>query len=169
MANIYTLDLHSLELINFERTPTDEVYSLGVGAIIYTSNRKFNDYFEQFKRDYKASDVFVLPFSEKLYTTIHYHKDKEARIILKGNGTFYIPSEKTLVIIDVFPGDVVTLDDNVIHWFSSKEELVSLRYFGDNEQYASHTPELSEDIKTAYHLFQEGFFVNPKNITNCVA
>lgn len=169
MANIYTLDLHSLELLNFERTPTDEEYTLGVGAVIYTSNRKFNEFFESFKTEYNFSDVFILPDNEYLYTSIHYHNDKEARIILKGQGTFYIPSSEMLVIIDVSAGDVVTLDDNVIHWFSAKNELVSLRYFSENVEYASHKPEINDDIKKAYHLFKKGFIVNPKQITNSVA
>lgn len=80
----------------------------------------------------------------------HFHNDREARLLLKGKGTFFIviPAHtndddeievpEMVFELQVGTGDFVSIPDRMVHGFESQEPLLVARFFSGKEQYEAH-------------------------------
>lgn len=111
---------------------------------------------ERLKSEYKGYDIF---YNDKpMLTDLHYHTGSEVRIILKGTAIFYIPIEDSLYILECGPLDKITINSEVVHWFSSEGPITALRLFSENEVHIEHHPEnTTKEILDIKSMLKYGF------------
>lgn len=79
----------------------------------------------------------------------HFHCDREARLMLKGQGTFFIiiPAHtdddenevpEMVFELQVGIGDFVSIPDRMIHGFESAQPILVARFFSGKDQYEAH-------------------------------
>lgn len=87
--------------------------------------------FEKNKNDFAGYELFELtPRTTGLDETLtqlrreHWHTDIETRFILAGRGICYLhPESKPVVPVEVEPGDLISIEKGVRHWWNLCAEL----------------------------------------------
>jgi cupin superfamily acireductone dioxygenase involved in methionine salvage len=60
---------------------------------------------------------------------LHYHMYAQARMIIKGSGTFYFEIDDFVIELVVDPGDFIAFPPKVVHYFNTIVPVVALRFF----------------------------------------
>ena len=131
MAIIYKVQLEYKSLVNFESIINSEF-----------THEKFNvkhksawDRVDLEELKSKAKGFDTVHIREKVVMEPHTHDDDEQRLILSGVGHFFIPDAEHLYVIKATEGDFVSLNKDVIHWFTCKKGLVAARFFENEKSY----------------------------------
>jgi cupin superfamily acireductone dioxygenase involved in methionine salvage len=157
MAIIYTLDINSLKLLHFTSTNLDDLDHPKMKVSHCASLSKFQ--LDELAKDYPFSDTYHTKGHE-IYSDIHRHDDKEARLIVKGECMFYIPVEQELIVILAFAGDLIKIEPNIDHWFATEGELMAVRFFSDEHGHVALKPSVNRAAVKAHHHFEKGFNIS---------
>lgn len=157
MAFIYTLDINTFRLKHYASTETMEFVSTNLNVSHQSSLSKFQ--LDDLAKEYPHTDTYHTR-DHNIYSDIHRHDDKEARLIIKGEGLFYIPVDQELIIVQTFTGDLIKVEPNIDHWFSTSGELMAIRFFSDEHGHVSLKPSPSRAAIKAHHHFEKGFNIS---------
>lgn len=136
MATLYKINPHTLELIQVSNI-TEHFELFGVVSI-KPYETIFDTDINLLKYTYQHYDTFYN--NGKADSDIHYHDDEELRLILQGKATFYIHHHGFLYIVDCKALELIQLQPNVVHWFTSDDELLVYRFFKDNTSRIAYEP-----------------------------
>lgn len=71
----------------------------------------------------------------------HWHDEDEVRFIIRGRGIFHVnPEEGPLTVIEVEPGDLLSVPRGTRHWFAlcADREICAIRLFQDKAGWTPH-------------------------------
>jgi mannose-6-phosphate isomerase-like protein (cupin superfamily) len=88
---------------------------------------------------YQSMDVFTSHCA--ISAMFHYHHATEVRVVIEGTGTYVFVVDDQLCVVDVGPGDCITIPKTIIHAFSSEDLVKFVRCFEDAD-YTSYVPSL---------------------------
>lgn len=154
MATIYCLDINTLTLKWFEDV-TDRNYAIEDHISIKHRHRWGGGDFQELKSLSKGWDTIYS--KNKIETEPHFHDSAEVRIIISGFGTFFVPVLNNLYIIEVTKGDYVSLNANVVHWFTSKKHLRAARFFEGSTEHKERMKDIPHEIYRLRDACIEGF------------
>lgn len=157
MAFLYTLDINSFKLKHYTSTETMEFVSTNLNVSHQSSLSKFQ--LDELAKEYPFSDTYHTK-AHDIYSDIHRHDDNEARLIIKGEGLFYIPVDQELIVVQAFAGDLIKIEPKIDHWFSTSGELMAIRFFSDEHGHVSLKPSPSRMAVKAHHHFEKGFNIS---------
>lgn len=147
MATVYVLDTIEYRLKNFF-TMTDSEQNTPNFSILHKSNWSNID-LRKYVNFCKGNDLFYVKDAVKF--PIHYHNEEEKRLIINGSGTFFVPINNFIHIIECETGDLITLNPGLAHWFETNNELLAARFFGDADSHTVITKDIKENYKTVYN------------------
>lgn len=155
---IYRLNIYDLTLNVSYIPPENHPIQLAQGLINFNSKSQISRTdLDILKHKFIQRDVYSV--TEPVYTNIHYHNDVELRIILNGSGRFFVPYQDELFIIEVSANDIIYLQPNVPHWFSSNN-ILAYRLFQTHEKYTSFPFEKDERLIKIHNIFKDKFTIN---------
>lgn len=158
MAFLYTLDINTFKLKHYTSNGEGDIKVLDKLHISHrTSLTKYQ--IEDLSKEYPFSDTYNTR-GFNIYSDIHRHDDKEARLIIKGEGLFYIPLDQELLVVQSYAGDLIKIEPNIDHWFSTSGELMAIRFFSDEHGHVSLKPSPSRMAIKAHHHFEKGFNIS---------
>lgn len=131
MAIVYTIDLETKALLSL-----NSINAIGFKHEKFIVTHKpvwCQADLQELKSKSKGFDTVHM--KEKLVMEPHTHSDDEHRLILSGVGHFFIPDAEHLYVIKATEGDFVSLNKDVIHWFTCKKGLVAARFFENEKSY----------------------------------
>lgn len=138
MAIIYKVDPQSKKLLQISKiTESFELY--GVVSIQPYQN-VFDTDINILKYEYENYDTFYNDYG-RVDSDIHYHDDEELRFIIQGKASFYIYHDHFLYIAECSELELVKLQPNTVHWFTSDGELFVYRFFKNNKSRIAYEPE----------------------------
>jgi len=143
MATIYCLNIETKNLKWFEKI-TDNKYKIDNTITIKHKLKWVDADFELLKDLSRGWDTIYS--KNKIETEPHFHDSAECRIILSGFGTFFIPVENLLYIVDVSVGDYVYLEPKIVHWFTSKKHLRAARFFEGDIEHKERMKDIPHEI-----------------------
>lgn len=146
MTSLYIIDINHQHLVSYQKL-TQDIELPGVLSYSNKLNYNFDD-IQSLKRAYVGNDTFHT--TKDQYFDIHFHNDVEARLILKGNPIFYVCVNNYLYILECSDGDLVIIQPNIVHWFSSFGELLALRLFKKTPKYQSFVPKISNQLENIH-------------------
>lgn len=142
MAIIYTIDLVDYVLKNMTQINDDSMHH-ELFSITHKDEWQDTD-LVTIKTKSAGSDIVHI--KEKVVMEPHTHDDEEHRLIISGIGHFFIPFEKSIVIIKATEGDFVSLKRNTVHWFTCKKGLVAARFFENEKSYKAIMKNIPHEI-----------------------
>jgi cupin superfamily acireductone dioxygenase involved in methionine salvage len=151
MATLYIIDINHQHLVSYQKL-TQDIELPGILSFSNKQTYSFED-IQTLKRDYIGNDTFHT--TKDQFFDIHFHNDVEARLILKGTPIFYVCVNNFLYILECKEGDLVILQPNVVHWFSSKNELLALRLFKKTPKYQSFSPKVSKQLENIHAVIEK--------------
>lgn len=154
MATIYCLDIETKNLKWFANV-TDREYVIEQHATIKYQPQWYQTDFDTIKS--KSTGWDTIYSKNKIETEPHFHDSAECRIILSGSGTFFVPVEKLLYIVDVSVGDYVYLQPKLVHWFTSKKHLRAARFFEGDIEHKERMKDIPHEIYRLRDECVEGF------------
>lgn len=135
MAIIYKLALPNLRLLEINKLSE---FSLDGFFVLKSYEHIDLEQIEELERSYTKSDTFHS--IDQITSDIHSHSDDEVRLILKGNGKFFIPVDDILYVVECSSLDYIQIYKDIIHWFSSNEEILALRLFKNRHGHVENMP-----------------------------
>jgi len=158
MAFIYTLDINTFKLKHYTSTEQGDILvsdKLNVSHVPLLDKSQIED----LSKEYPHSDTYHTK-DHFIYSDIHRHDDKEARLIIKGEGLFYVPLEQELLVVQAITGDLIKIEPKIDHWFSTSGELMAVRFFSDEHGHVSLKPSPSRAAVKAHHHFEKGLNIS---------
>lgn len=158
MAIIYCLDIDSLKLksveVVTERSITHKS-SIGTDFLITNKQKWLDDDFNALKASSSGWDTIYS--KDRLKTEPHFHDGGEHRVILSGIGTFFVPIDTCLYVIECSVGDYIHIRANLVHWFSSKKNLLAARFFEGNTTHKERMKDIPHEIYRLRDECVDGF------------
>lgn len=154
MATIYCLDINTKTLQWIEDV-TERTFAIENLFTIRNQPSWCNTEFMILKDRSKGYDTIYS--KNKIETEPHFHEGAEVRVILSGFGTFFIPIEKELYIVDVSAGDYIRLEPKLVHWFTSKKHLRAARFFEGDTEHKERMKDIPHEIYRLRDECVEGF------------
>lgn len=154
MATIYCLDIETKTLKWFDNV-INRNYSIEEHVTVKNQEEWNRINFDILKEKSQGWDTIYS--KNKIETEPHFHDGAEVRVILSGFGTFFIPIEKELYIVDVSAGDYIRLEPKLVHWFTSKKHLRAARFFEGDLEHKERMKDIPHEIYRLRDECVEGF------------
>ena len=132
MAIIYVVDLSDNNRLKTLHQVVNDTLTHDNFKVFHKSIWNDEDFNEIKSRSAGYDTVHI---KEKIVMEPHTHTDNEDRLILAGIGHFFIPAGDLMFIIKATEGDFVSLQKDLVHWFSCKKGLVAARFFENEKSY----------------------------------
>jgi mannose-6-phosphate isomerase-like protein (cupin superfamily) len=149
MATVTTIDINNFKFEKYWTVFESTIEITGYAKVEHSSTWTEDNLKPLTKRSQGRDIVF---FSKKLKTDPHFHTGHEHRLFLSGSGTFFIPTDEFLHIVECGPGDLITLNPKVVHWFKSEKNLQAIRFFEDDLVHTEQT-----DVPDSIRLLKKNF------------
>lgn len=143
MATIYCLEIETKKL-KWLDSVIDRDYSIDDHVKIKNQLHWSQVDFETLKTKSVGWDTFYS--KKKIDSEPHFHDGAEHRVILSGKGTFFVPIDTELYVINVEIGDYIFLRPKLVHWFTGKKKLLVARFFEGDLEHRAKMKDIPHEI-----------------------